>query len=159
MIRLLLLIAIVFGAIYLVRWFITTPTKTVAAHIRKTLWLTLGLGLIFLALTGRLNIIFAFIGSAIPILVRHVPNILRLLGLAKSIQSARANNPPPAQTTQKMDVKEALDVLGLKLDATEQEIIYAHKRLMQKVHPDKGGTPHLAAKLNQAKDILLDTTK
>ncbi|MBL4783745.1 MAG: hypothetical protein JKX92_16040 [Porticoccaceae bacterium] len=156
MIRLLLLIAIVFGVLYLVRWFLTTPAETIAANIRKSLWLLLGLGLILLAVTGRLNIIFAFIGSAIPIIARHLPNLLRLLGIVKTIQSARKNHqssPPPPATL--MTEKEALDILGLQMKASKEDIISAHKRLIQKVHPDKGGSKHLATQLNSAKDFLL----
>jgi DnaJ family protein C protein 19 len=155
-IRLLLLIAVVFGSLYLVRWFLKTPAETVAANVRKSLWLFLGLGLIFLAATGRLNIIFAFIGSAIPIIVRSLPNLLRLLGLVKTIQSSRNNQQaPPAPPATTMSQKEALDILGLQTTATKADIIKAHKRLMQKVHPDKGGSEHLATQLNNAKDFLL----
>lgn len=157
MIRLLLLIAIVLGALYLVRWFLTTPAETVAANIRKSLWLLLGLGLIFLAVTGKLNIIFAFIGSAIPLIARHLPNILRLLGIAKSIKSAQANpqnkTAPPAVQT--MSKQQALSILGLQVDASKKEIIEAHKRLIQKVHPDKGGSEELAIQINHAKKLLL----
>lgn len=156
MIRLILLIAVIFGSIYLVRWFLKTPAETVAANIRKSLWLLLGLGLIFLAATGRLNIIFAFIGSAIPLITKYLPNILRLVGLASSIKSASDKNKasPPAPT-QAMKQKEALDILGLTAGVTNKEIIDAHKRLMQKLHPDKGGSEYLASQLNQAKDVLL----
>lgn len=157
MIRLLLLIAIVFGALYLVRWFLTTPAETVAANIRKSLWLLLGLGLIFLAVTGKLNIIFAFVGSAIPLIARHLPNILRLLGLAKSINSARTQHQsknPPTQT-QAMSQQKALSILGLQAGASKKEIVEAHKRLIQKVHPDKGGSEELAIQINHAKDFLL----
>jgi curved DNA-binding protein CbpA len=52
-------------------------------------------------------------------------------------------------------MKEARDVLGLETNHSPNEVREAHKRLMLKLHPDKGGSSYLAAKINQAKDILL----
>ncbi len=53
-----------------------------------------------------------------------------------------------------MSVDEAHDVLGLKPGATGKEIDVAYRHLMAQIHPDKGGTDYLAAKINEARDII-----
>ena len=54
-----------------------------------------------------------------------------------------------------MSREEALAVLGLFGDPGEEEIRAAHRRLILQNHPDRGGTSYLAAKINEAKDVLL----
>ncbi len=57
---------------------------------------------------------------------------------------------------QGMSREQARRVLGLNPNATEQDVKDAHRRLMRRVHPDKGGTAQQAALINRAKDILLE---
>ena len=55
-----------------------------------------------------------------------------------------------------LSLDEAYAILGLDKSASKEDIISAHKRLIQKLHPDRGGSSYLTIRINQAKDILLD---
>lgn len=59
------------------------------------------------------------------------------------------------KTKEQMAREEALQILGLKEGANEDDIKAAYRRLMARLHPDAGGTDYLAAKVNMAKDLLL----
>ena len=67
----------------------------------------------------------------------------------------RGEPPPSGGSSGEMSENEARAVLGLGPEATREEIIEAHRRLIQRLHPDRGGSDYLAAKLNAAKDLLL----
>jgi hypothetical protein len=75
-------------------------------------------------------------------------------GWREDTQSDAATGPRPARTT-KMTEEEAYEILGLKPGASAQQISRAHRALMKKLHPDQGGSTYLAARVNEAKDVLL----
>ena len=54
-----------------------------------------------------------------------------------------------------MSAIQARQVLGLGTHPNKEEVIAAHRRLMQKLHPDRGGSTFLAQQLNEAKRVLL----
>lgn len=54
-----------------------------------------------------------------------------------------------------LSLQEAYEILGLQPGATPEEIRQAHKAMMKRVHPDFGGSAHLAARVNAAKDLAL----
>jgi DnaJ homolog subfamily C member 19 len=73
-------------------------------------------------------------------------------------RAARGRGPgsgPARRPSSQMTRDEAYEVLGLQPGASESDIRDAHRRLMRGAHPDAGGSDWLAARINQARDILL----
>lgn len=77
-----------------------------------------------------------------------------LIRFARPGDSSGAQQPPPHFANPSRD--EALQILGLSGNPSREDIITAHRRLINKLHPDRGGSDFLAARVNQARDILLD---
>ncbi len=68
-------------------------------------------------------------------------------------RSSNSQSPPPDFGDP--EYEEALNILGLNGSPTKEDILKAHKRLIHKLHPDRGGSDFLAARVNQARDVLL----
>ena len=65
-------------------------------------------------------------------------------------------NTGPEVDSGAMNRREAMQILGIDAEASREDIVAAHRKLMQKLHPDRGGSDYLAAKINEAKDFLLE---
>ena len=121
--------------------------------------------LALLALTGQLHWLFALLAGMAPFFRR----IMGLLTFLPYIQQARRgfqqgnqqqnnqqqNKQQGSQPNDAMTRNEALAVLGLAEGASREDIMQAYKRMMQRCHPDQGGSDYLAAQLNRAKEVLL----
>lgn len=161
MARIILLIAV--GIIAYVAWqkFQSSPPR----ERRKLLlqWLLIGLALVavLLAISGRLHwvgaavaVVLPVLGKALGWLGRHLPWLAPLIAKRAQAgqqeqQSTDTDSPPP------LTDEEARRLLGVGANASRGEIVDAHRRLIQKLHPDRGGNDYLASRINAAKERLL----
>lgn len=163
MIRVILILALVLALFWGAKAIKKVPASISTSWPKIVGWMMAVILLMLLAATGKLNWLFAVIGMVIASLVRWIPSLLKhapqlhrlwlLFGAKKSRQRQEST---PGRGS-KMSLTEASEVLGLKPGASREDIILAHRKLIAKLHPDKGGSDYLAAQINLAKKVLLDT--
>ena len=167
MLQSILLILLVIGAFWGYRRIARLGPKERRKILLRSVIGALILMLIMMAVTGRMHWIFAIIGALIPFMrgllgigLQFLPVWLKYKNRQQPNQGQeRQQTQSPVQSST-MDDKEAQDILGLKGDIGRGEITAemindAHRRLIQKLHPDRGGNDYLAARVNLARDLLL----
>jgi DnaJ-domain-containing protein 1 len=70
--------------------------------------------------------------------------------------STNTNNNNLASSTDEMNLSEALQILGLEDNPDSDEINKSYRKIMQQLHPDRGGSQYFAVKANQARKVLLN---
>uniref|UniRef100_A0A8D0KPA5 DnaJ heat shock protein family (Hsp40) member C15 n=1 Tax=Salvator merianae TaxID=96440 RepID=A0A8D0KPA5_SALMN len=109
--------------------------------------ITIGLGVAAVAFAGR----YAF----------HLWKPLEqvISEAARKISTATLSSYYKGGFEQRMSRREASLILGVSPSADKTKVRTAHRRIMILNHPDKGGSPYMATKINEAKDLLESSSK
>jgi hypothetical protein len=177
MARLLLVLGLVWLLYTAVRAVVALPPAGRRRVLGRLGWV-IALALGVLVVTGRVHWLLAVLAPLavglrwLPRLLLSWPLLARLFSTARGPDpgpqhagagphqgpepGAGPRRPPPGGRPGTMTREEALEILGLEPGASREQIAQAHRRLMQKMHPDAGGTDYLAAQINRARDVLLE---
>ncbi len=154
------LVAVVaFVVLFRLFWLSAKPSPATSLITLLALLLVAALGL--LAATGRLHWLAAVGAAVLPFLrrglglLRYIPFLGRLYAQYRQRRTGQEQARGASARPGAMSRAEAIRVLGLEANPSRQQIIDAHRHLMAKIHPDKGGSTYLAQQLNEAKRVLL----
>ncbi len=140
-------------------WLSAKPSPRTGVITLVVLLLVAALGL--LAAAGRLHWLAALGAALLPFLrrslglLRFVPFLGRMYAQYRQQHAGHEQARGAGAASAAMSRQQALAVLDLEANPTRQEVVDAHRRLMAKIHPDKGGSTFLAQQLNEAKRVLL----
>ncbi len=156
MLRSLFVIALVAALIYAYKRWQSVPESARRPLYKK--WAIYGsLGVVLaLVMAGRAHWILGVMAGLLAIAARamqfapYVPIFKRFMA-----GSDEADATEHVTVNGTMTRAQAAEILGVDETASAAEIKAVHKSLMQKMHPDRGGSPALAKQINRAKDVLL----
>ena len=142
--------AVILGALGLVallvlaRSFTSVDPRALAQGVRAAIILVCVVAGVALVATGRFGFVFLPLAA-----------LAGVYAQARGRRQADSAGEVPRSRPGAMTRAEALKVLDLNEGASEEEILAAYRKLIMQNHPDRGGSTYLAAKINQAKDVLL----
>jgi DnaJ family protein C protein 19 len=153
--RLFLALIALIGVMWYLSWYNKADKDQRNKSMISVLLYGSAAALLILVVTGRIPWLFAMLSAATP----WINKALTMKSMWQRFNGSKPTEPPPAGpiSAVEMTSEEALEVLGLEKGATDSEISLAHKKLIQKIHPDKGGSGYLASQINKAKETLLKT--
>ena len=142
------------ASLLVLMWALGAFSRAQVATLKQLgIWIAAIAGLLLarlLLFTGRL-------AGALPTLLLLGPLVWSWIkeGQQQARRPGGGQSTPPPRSGGPMSRAEAYQVLGLQPGASEADIRAAHRRLMQTAHPDHCGSDWLAARINQARDVLL----
>jgi len=155
---LLLIIALGIGFYTLGRWRKLPLTERKGFVQKAMLWFAAGV-ILLLVLTGRAPWLMGILAALLALAARAA-QLLPYIAMFKKLMGsgtgeAKSNSSVSSSPRSAMSKEEAADILGVDVAASSEEVRLAHKKLIQKLHPDRGGSDALAKQINTAKDVLL----
>ncbi len=161
-IRFFLTLLAIAGIMWYLAWYHKASPEKRNQSLRTALLYGVGIALLLLVITGRIPWLFAIFSAAVPWINRAMmaKNLWNRFKGKENVHGGETNTggqAPPNRAISTMTPDEALEILGLETTATKEDIVAAHRKLMSRIHPDRGGSDYLAKSINQAREVLLDS--
>lgn len=151
-------IALLVSSYFFAIWFRRASVSEIIKTGRWSLLVALLVLTAWLLVTGRFWFLVATLPSIAVTLWRSFSTVQKILRFGKQgkgkadsgTKNDSASNPQPRMTR-----REALQILGLEVGASPEEINEAYHKIISKIHPDHGGSNYLASQVNRARALLL----